>query len=71
MYTIDFKSVDEISNQVLDTTRTIRKNLQPLPVCVELPDNNYYGDPRLMMKQESHRKIQLIDRKTNNPINEL
>ena len=69
MYTINFKCVDDSTKKVVsDTTRTINKNFAPLPVCVQLPDNNYYGDPRKMLEQESHRKIQLIDIKTNLPI---
>lgn len=35
------------------------------PICVELPDANYWGDPRDMLEYQTNREIQLINPATN------
>jgi hypothetical protein len=68
-YTINFLCHQDVSASSSTATQNVLSPIKlsavlagpKFPVCVELPDANFWGEPRLMLEQPYHRSIQLIN----------
>jgi hypothetical protein len=61
-HSIPDPTTQEVTQNVFSpVTLNVTINHPLVPICVELPDANYWGEPKKLLEHEAHRKVQLID----------